>query len=469
MDPADESATLVPDDAQEREVRLRYGAWALAGLSVVDELADQGSGGDTAEPARGPRPGDVRRSAALREVSPSPAAIELARRQGWLVTAASGCRGAQGSLAGLAVAVKDVIDVQGLPTANGAPGLPARDPLVSAAAWSALEREGAWCVGKAATHELAWGVTTPAIANPVDGSRYAGGSSGGSAAAVASGAAGAGLGTDTGGSIRIPAALCGVVGIRPTMGRTDMSGITALAPEQDVVGPLATDVATALALLEVLLGRACTPASSDVDGLRVGHLARPGRMDGAVSAAYDASLATLRRAGATLVPVDTPLLRQAGSLSLLTMLTSSARRHAEDVRSRPGSYGSSTRALLTLGEGLVSPARLAQARSGLVCRTGELFDGVGLDAFVTPTTPCVAPGRGEDSVSLGGRTEVVDAALTRYTAWSSAAGLPSIAVPTGRLPLPTSLQVIARPDREDLCARIALFIEAHRPARKRET
>ena len=186
---------------------------------------------------------------------PDPVGADQGVDAGWLVTGAGpGAPRSEGRLAGLRVAVKDVIDVAGLPTRNGTPGATWRRPERSAEVWRRLADEGAACVGKSATHELAWGVTTATVPHPRDVDRMPGGSSGGSAACVAAGVADAALGTDTGGSIRIPAALCGVVGLRPTVGSLTAEGISPLAPSQDVAGPLAHDVATGAAVAEVLLG-----------------------------------------------------------------------------------------------------------------------------------------------------------------------------------------------------------------------
>jgi len=371
-------------------------------------------------------------------------------------------------LAGLTVAVKDVIDVAGLPTRNGTPGALWRTPHASAPAWERLEQAGASCVGKSATHEMAWGVTTPQIPHPKDPEHIVGGSSGGSAACVAAGVAPAALATDTGGSIRIPAALCGVVGFRPTAGSVDMTGVTPLAPEQDVVGPLADDVATCVAALEVLLNRPLHQVEDSSDartrgaaGMRIGILRRPGRLEPAVETALLETVENLREAGVEIVECDTALAHQAGSISLLTMLHSSAKLFAKAVHQDPAGFGSEARALLTVGEVITEHEAevLRRARDSLVAHTARLFDENELDAFLTPTTPCTAPRRFAEDVEIGGKAEPVSAALTRFTAWASAIGLPAITVPVQAPGLPTGVQVVAPPQHEDVCVRLALTIE----------
>lgn len=454
------AASVVPGDAREGSTRRLYGEWARVGLEVAGSLAADGASGNPVWGGDGPAaelafggPGPARRH-------PTRSGQDRGRAAGWLVAEGTVGPGAPGGrLEGLGVAVKDVIDVATLPTRNGTPGGLWRTPDRSAPAWQSLQDAGASFAGKSATHEMAWGVTTPQIPHPLAEDRSAGGSSGGSAALVSAGACAAALGTDTGGSVRIPAALCGVVGFRPTTGSVRMAGVTALAPEQDVVGTIGVDVATCVAVLEALLGRPCTPVGTTTIGLRVGVLARTGRLAPAVEQGLAGTLAALQSAGVVLVPCETSLARAATSVSLLTMLRSSARIHGATVRAAPEGFGSEARALLTLGEEL--PAEVvAAARTALVAATAQLFAQHRLDAFLTPTTPCPAPLRSADVVDVGGRAEPVAAALTRFTAWGSVVGMPAVSVPVpAGGGLPVAVQVMAAPEREHVCAQLALLIE----------
>jgi Asp-tRNA(Asn)/Glu-tRNA(Gln) amidotransferase A subunit family amidase len=456
-----DQADLVPGDQAERATRRLYGGWVRSGLDIATSLA---AAGERAPTAAWGDPGktdagifsvvDARRGPRDR------AAAERARAVGWIVAGGRAPGDVPGgSLEGIDVAVKDVIDVAGLLTRNGTPRGLWREPSTSAPVWRSLREAGAGFAGKSATHEMAWGVTTPQVPHPLDPACSAGGSSGGSAAVVRAGVCAAALGTDTGGSIRIPAALCGVVGFRPTTGTVPMAGVTALAMEQDVVGPLAVDVTTCVAVLEALLGLPCTPADPSPSALRIGVLDRPGRLEPAVADAYHATVEALRGAGAIVVTCETTLAREATSVSLLTMLGSSARLHGAAVRADPRAFGSEARALLTLGEGLPAGV-VAAARVALVARTAQLYAAHSLDAFLTPTTPCTAPSRRAAVVDVGGQEEPVPAALTRFTAWASAVGMPAISVPvSGRPGMPVAVQVMAPPRRERICAHVALLIE----------
>ncbi|MHB1614762.1 MAG: amidase [Actinomycetes bacterium] len=467
----DEAGSLVPADLVETRTRDTYGAWMRRALEVAKDLCDNAQTSAADDPgwvASATTP-DLRYTRYSGEPGAG-ADIAAGVDAGWLVARGTGDRSAAaGCLHGLTVAVKDIIDVAGLPTRNGTPGGLWREPTRSAASWQALEAAGARCVGKSATHEMAWGVTTPQVPHPADPRRSAGGSSGGSAACVAARISDAALGTDTGGSIRIPAALCGVVGFRPTTGSLHTSGVTALAPEQDVVGPLAADVRTAVAMLEVLLGQALTPRLTDPSGLRVGVLANPGRLDSAVGHAYRDTLRALAAAGVELVAIESSLWRQAGSISLLTMLLSSGREHAASVHAAPLSFGGEARALLTLGEQLdddSTRALVARSRRVLAAQTAHLFAEYRLDACITPTTPCSAPLREVDTVTVGGKDEPVPAALTRFTAWASTVAMPAVSVPAVSVPaagsggeLPVGVQIMAAPHDEHVCVHLALAVQ----------
>lgn len=453
----------ITDRLSERRTRSLYSEWMEGGLDVVEALIkDAGSERVDLWPTVDSLPQAPALPPVETGIAPDPGRVADAVAKGWLVSVPGDepiCRNRPGLLTGLSVVVKDIIDVVGMPTRNGTPGALWRDPERSAEVWSLLEREGARCLGKSATHEMAWGVTTPQIPHPADAHRAPGGSSGGSAACVAAGVSPAALGTDTGGSIRIPAALCGVVGLRPTIGALPMEGVTPLAAEQDVVGPLARDVKTCAKVSEVLLGRSLAAMNRSPEGLRIGVLERVGRLNEESARAYQDALNALREAGAQIVPCDTALHRSARSVSFLTMLTSSAQEHAAAVRVDPGGFSGEARALLTLGEPLFDRVNDIQlARRVLIEGTADLFAAQDLDAFVTPTCPCPAPYRHSETVAVGSIEQPVNAALVAFTAWASATGLPAVSAPVMSSTLPVGMQVMAAPHREDVCLRVAMAL-----------
>lgn len=451
---------LVPGDDDEARTRSAYGAAAELALQQVAAIPDA--------PVERSAPPVTQAGLRVTAWQPRPTRTSPAEalRRGWLVTEGpdSSSVTADGPLAGLAVAVKDLIDVAGLPVHNGTAGGRWRDPARSAPAWQLLADAGARCVGKAATHEMAFGVTTPQIGNPLDESRLAGGSSGGSAACVAAGVAQGALGTDTGGSVRIPAALCGVVGFRPSGLSIDTSGITPLAPTQDVVGPIAADLDTCVAMLEVLLGRPLDQPPAGASGgltaspgrLRVGVLAGLNGLDEETTSAYRASLRRLDEQGVELVECETDLPRWANAVSLLTLLLEAAEQHAAAVREMPTGFGSETRALLTMGEPLEGHRdQIRTGRDRVRAHTNALFRTHRLDAVVTPTTACVAPPREAATVELSGREVPVSAALSRFSGWAPVTSRPALSIPVPSEGLPVGLQVMAARWREDRCVSVA--------------
>lgn len=356
----------------------------------------------------------------------------------------------RGPLHGIPVAVKEIVDVAGVPVGLGTPGLghhvPARDAEV-VARWRAA---GAVVLGTTRTHELAWGMVTPACRNPRDLSRITGGSSGGSAAAVAAGIVPVALGTDTGGSVRNPAALCGVVGVRTAPGDLPMDGVAPLAPTQDSLGVLARTVADARTALEALappLGGAGAPAGRVP---RVGVLgdAWAGRVTPPVAAGVAAVLDRLREAGVEVVDVGVAGAEIAPALSYVTMLDESARHWWPHVR--PGNVGDEVRHALALGTHVTDDDRALLARSREAVTGGARRVLADVDAVVLPTCPVTAAPAGQDTMTVGGRTLPLPAAHAALTAWASCTGLPAVSVPApvpdGALPVGVQL-VSDRVDR----------------------
>jgi amidase len=335
---------------------------------------------------------------------------------------------------GLRVAVKDLIDMAGTPTTAGSrvlaeAGAPAaRDAACLAGARAA----GAQIVGKVNLHELALGVTginpwfgTPQ--NPLDASLAPGGSSSGSAVAVATGAARVAYGTDTGGSVRIPAACCGVCGLKTTWGRIPVAGVRPLAPSLDTVGPMAADVAGLIAGMQLLEPGFAIPAASAPP--RVGRLrvcAAP-EVDDAVTAALRATSweVTDLDPGEWLTATRwaSPLLVAEAYQANRDLFARDAARLSADVARRLEAGRQVTPAALT---------EAAQARARWRARLRALF--ARFDLLVTPTLAILPP-------KLEGADVLLEA---RYTLPVSLAGVPALALPIpARGPLPASLQLVS--------------------------
>ena len=345
---------------------------------------------------------------------------------------------ARGPLHGSALAVKDIIDVAGLPTRAGSSFF-RRDPQRDAPVVAALRAAGALVIGKTNTHEFAWGITTEnphfgRTANPWDVSRTVGGSSGGSAAAVAAGLADIALGSDTLGSIRIPAALNGISGVRPATGALSLDGIFPLALGLDTVGPFARDLDTVRRTYEVLAGRAVPSAT-----VRRACRLRGGRWDGvdaAVTAALDEAVEVLRANGVAVDDVswwDDELVRAVGAIQQ----RAAARVHASYFSEHAAEYGEDVRArvahALTLTERDEIGARAAVARA----RASWNAATAGYDIALAPSAGSEAP---LAPVPKTFRDETIPLVTP-----ASAFGLPAAAVPIGFGPagMPLGMQIIA--------------------------
>jgi Asp-tRNA(Asn)/Glu-tRNA(Gln) amidotransferase A subunit family amidase len=356
-----------------------------------------------------------------------------------------------GRVGGVPIAVKDIFDRAGTRTAVGSAAR--RDaPLATsdAAAVAALRAAGARFVGKTAMHEFAFGVTgvnafegTPR--NPRDAARIPGGSSSGSAVAVAEGTCAAALGTDTGGSVRIPAALCGVVGVKPSYGLISTSGVYPLSPSLDHVGVIAEDVTTALELLRVLApGTAWDAPPPRTLGLDV---------RAAAEASPDVAQAIERTLSATKLKVreltlpDPELVFVVGTI---IMFSEAAAQHAAAARERGAQYGADVRERLILGAAI--PARLyVQARREAAALRRQVLAAIeAVDAVVGPTVGVTA------SLVEDASDPNVAGILVRNTRLWNVTGLPAVSVPLNTDGLPIGLQIVSATDAMALSA-AALF------------
>lgn len=392
----------------------------------------------------------------------------------------------RGPLHGVPLAAKDLYDVAGVPTTAGSKILKGWIPPQDSAAVAAWREAGAVLLGKNTQHEFAFGGTsvnehTGTPRNPWDTTRMCGGSSGGSAAAVAAGLAYGAFGSETGNSIRRPASYCGVVGLKPTYGRCSRRGVFPLTWSLDHVGVFARTAADAALLTEPLGGfdPADTGSRRAPDG--AGSLAPLGELRGKrvavpralligidpeVMASFDAALAALRREGVEVRDVDLPASSRWTALSSsITMQAEAAAIHATWLRERPNDYGADVLARLVAGSTLrAAEYARAQAIRGAV--RAELDAALReVDAFAAPATPAPAPMLEGGALVAGDAPFATAVSAFHLQRLWSLAGLPAVAAPVGlhSTGLPLSIQLAGRDWEERLLLGLAAAVMAALP------
>ena len=389
-----------------------------------------------------------------------------------------------GPLHGIPVSIKDLLDLRGLPTTAASRVRAGHRAAADAPVLAALRRAGAIFIGKCNLHEFAFGTTGADSAfgptrNPHAPAHSAGGSSSGSAVSVATGMALASVGTDTGGSVRIPAAACGVVGLKPTFGELSCDGVVPLARTLDHVGPLALTVGDAAVVYRALAGGGRAPAAEDnaaeddaadggcqVGAIRLGLPRRYflDRLDAAVRTAFEAAVGRLRAAGAQVAPVEIPHAAEIARTYRRTQLREAAEAHAATLRTRAGEYSPEVRRRLEQGLS-VGPAEYERAQQVRATLRREVDAALaGREALILPTLPIPAPrldaedaqaeadakpaGDAVEEAAAGSDDppDGVRALMLRLTQLFNLTGHPAISIPCGTTPdgLPCAVQLVGR-------------------------
>lgn len=385
-------------------------------------------------------------------------------------------------LLGIPIGLKDNIDAIGFPCGNGTTALHGRHPKEDAVLVQKLRSSGALITGKLGLHELAFGITannavTGAIRNPWDTQRIPGGSSGGSAAAVAARIIPAAIGTDTGGSVRVPASLCGIAGMRPTVGRISAEGIAPISKTRDTAGPMARCVADLALLDSVMTGQFNTPAMNLKD-LRLGV---PNEyfwenLDPGTREAANSALDMLKAKGVQLVSVQLPDIGQLDEeVSFIVVLHEFVRDMTgylqnkrdgidfETLISQIGSPDVRAIALPLIQGGTISVEAYKTAlaaRRRLQALYNDVFTSQGIHALAFPTTPRTAALIGEDdTVELNGQSAPTFSTFIRNADPGSNAGIPGLSLPIGLvngLPVGLSIDGPMNSDRQLLAIGAAL-------------
>jgi aspartyl-tRNA(Asn)/glutamyl-tRNA(Gln) amidotransferase subunit A len=377
----------------------------------------------------------------------------------------------RGPLHGVPISIKDLMDVRGTPTTAASRVRTPQPSAADAPAIANLRAAGAVFVGKTNLHEYALGTTSEdsafgAVRNPIDSGRSAGGSSGGSAVSVATDMAFASVGTDTGGSIRIPAAACGIVGLKPSYGEISTEGVIPLAQRLDHVGPLARSVADAWIVLRGLAaapGPVPTPPSRPSDvRLRVLRSYFCEFLDDDVRERFEEALRCFATAG---VRVDETAIRHADTIVSVYQRIAPREaylQHAATLDTVPERYTAPVRQRLEVGRNVSMEDFLRALDDREVLRAD--VDGAleGADALVLPTMAIPAPRLGADMVRVGATEQPTRAMMLRDTQLFNLTGHPAISLPCGvtRDGLPCGLQVVGRRGQTEALVRVALACEA---------
>jgi aspartyl-tRNA(Asn)/glutamyl-tRNA(Gln) amidotransferase subunit A len=378
----------------------------------------------------------------------------------------------RGPLHGIPIAHKDLMWTKGVRTTSGSKIFTDFVPDRDAPVVQRLAEAGAVMVGKAGLHELAYGITSDnphfgTIRNPRNPQHSPGGSSGGSGVAVATGMAFMATGTDTGGSIRVPASFCGVAGLKPTYGLIDRSGVQPLGLSLDHVGPLARTVGDLRVTLDAMLdSERRRPAPASIAEIRVGlpenfyfDVVAP-----EVKAAVHDAAQRAEKLGVRVIPVRVPDIEALNTSGLVILLSEAAAVHQANLHPKSGrraDFGTDVLALLDQGS-LIPAADYVNAqrqRKLLLAEFHKLFRDI--DCLFTPSTPITAPRIRQNEITLDGAPYDTRILTTRFARGINVLGFPALSIPCGESAegLPIGLQIIARPFEENLLLALGEALE----------
>jgi aspartyl-tRNA(Asn)/glutamyl-tRNA(Gln) amidotransferase subunit A len=377
----------------------------------------------------------------------------------------------RGPLHGVPVSIKDLMDVRGTETTAASRVRVGRTASQDAPCVASLRSGGAVFVGKTNLHEYALGTTSGdsafgAVRNPLDLTRSPGGSSGGSAVSVATGMALATVGTDTGGSIRIPAACCGIVGLKPSLGEVPTEGVVPLSSTFDHVGPLAASVADAWTVFRVLAGDLAPPPLAPATAAAL-RLAVPrsyflDMLDDDVRARFEASLEAFRTAGVRVREIEIPHTETIANVYIRISLKEAAAYHAATLAAVPERYTPPVRQRLEMGRNIQHEEYMLALGGREQLRRDVDAAFADCDALALPTLPIPAPKIDAETVQVGPTVQPLRNVMLRLTQLFNITGNPAISIPCGltRDGMPCGLQIVGARGQTRELVQAALACEA---------
>ncbi|CAN5711455.1 amidase [soil metagenome] len=421
--------------------------------------------------------------ARLDEVEPALTAFvtttpDLALEQAKIAEKEIGGGNYRGPLHGIPLGVKDLYDTAGIRTTSSSAQRADYVPAADSASVAKLYAAGMILIGKTHTHEFAYGATTPTTGNPWAPDRTPGGSSGGSGAAVGAGVVHVALGSDTGGSIRIPAALCGTVGLKPTYGRASRVGVASLSWSLDHVGPLSRNVTDSALVMAAMSGydrrdpgTVDAPVPDMVAGIGAGVAGKKigiptnyytDQVDPEAAAAAATAAAKLEELGAELVEVTIPMAEHIIPTEWAIMMPEATAYHLDSLRNSPEKFTEETRILLETGAGVLASDYINALRLRTLIQAAWQEMYASIDVLLAPTLVAAASLRSDPFIRWpDGTVEDATGAYVRLSAPANVTGLPSLSIPAAftAAGLPLGVQIIGKPFAEPEILQVGYALE----------